>query len=89
MGPCLIAGGVYYPDYPAARLAGKMTVLFMMLAHAISEMPARSGQQKIPGVTVTPWPPGRLHEPAINQLIHTVSDLDDSPGAEINILDYQ
>jgi hypothetical protein len=37
MGPCLIAAGVNYPEYPVAGLAGKMTVLFMMLVHEISE----------------------------------------------------
>jgi len=34
-------------------------------------------------------PPGRLHELTINLLIHTDYEIDDSPDAEINMLDYQ
>jgi len=49
----------------------------------------RSGQQKIPGSYSNTIAPCRLHELTLNQLIHTVSDSDDSPGTEINMLDYQ
>jgi hypothetical protein len=37
MRPYLIAAGVYYPEYPAAGLAGKITILLMMPVHEISE----------------------------------------------------
>jgi hypothetical protein len=37
MRPYLIAAGVYYPEYPAAGLAGKIPVLLMMLVREISE----------------------------------------------------
>jgi hypothetical protein len=37
MRPYLIAAGEYYPEYPAAGLAGKITVLLMMLVQETSK----------------------------------------------------
>jgi len=44
---------------------------------------------KITGSYFNTIAPGRLHELTIKRLIHTDYEIDDSPDAEINMLDYQ
>jgi hypothetical protein len=44
---------------------------------------------KITGSYFNTIAPGRLHELTIKRLIRTDYEIDDSPDAEINMLDYQ
>jgi hypothetical protein len=44
---------------------------------------------KITGSYFNTIAPGRLHELIIKRLIHTDYEINDSPDAEINMLDYQ